>query len=375
MFTKWWTEHSSPNANASGPGRKLKPLLAIGLSAALALASGCSLLPKEAEEEKLPAITPPKLSQKPTYDVKTQTLETKVRGGGKLMATTEEELYFTEENDNKRIKTMAVKAGDKVEAGQLIAELDVSDLESQLKQKQLQTRSDELTMIDKLRKADEMTPEQIEQEKINFELKRQELVDLQNKIAKSKLTAPFTGTIVAVYMKKGDSAKAYDTVATVADLSKLTVAASISADDLKKVAVGMETQVDINGAGMQKGKVKQLPNPKKDDGNGGGQNAFPGGGQQQQKDTIDNYLLVELDKFPEGLNRGTPLSVSIITSRKENAVTIPVAALRSYSGRNYVQVVDDKGNKKEVDVEIGQQTSTDVEIVKGLTPGQKVVGR
>jgi macrolide-specific efflux system membrane fusion protein len=178
-------------------------------------------------------------------------------------------------------------------------------------------------------------------------------------------------------MKKGDSAKAYDTVATVADLSQLAVAASITPDDLKKVAVGMEAQVDINGAGMQKGKVKQLPNPKKDDGSGGnaGGGFFPGSGQQPQKDTIDNYLLVELDKFPEGLNRGTPLSVSIITSRKENAVTIPVAALRSYSGRNYVQVVDDKGNKKEVDVEIGQQTPTDVEIVKGLTPGQKVVGR
>jgi len=69
------------------------------------------------------------------------------------------------------------------------------------------------------------------------------------------------------------------------------------------------------------------------------------------------------------------LGVSVITQRKENAVIIPLAALRSYSGRNYVQVVDDKGNKREVDVELGQQTSTDVEIVKGLTPGQKVVGR
>ncbi|UUZ95949.1 hypothetical protein LJK87_17180 [Paenibacillus sp. P25] len=84
---------------------------------------------------------------------------------------------------------------------------------------------------------------------------------------------------------------------------------------------------------------------------------------------------MQLDQFPEGLTRGTQLSVSIVTQRKENAVTIPLAALRSYAGRNYVQIVDDQGNKREVDVEIGQQTATDVEIVKGLTPGQKVVGR
>jgi macrolide-specific efflux system membrane fusion protein len=369
MSTKWWTERSFPES-------RMKPLLAIGVSAALLLASGCSLLPKEQAEEKLPAINPPKLSQKPTYDVKTQTLETKVRGGGKLMSATEEELYFTEENDGKRIKTMAVKVGDKVEAGQLIAELDVSDLENELKQKQLQSRSDELTMIENLRKSDEMTPEQIEKMKIDFELKRQDLVDLQNKLAKAKLTAPFAGTVVAVYMKKGDQMKAYDTVATVADLSQLTVAASISGDDLKKIAVGMEAQVDINGAGTQKGKVKQLPNPKaQNSGQGSGNGGFYPGGDTVQRDTIDNYVLIDLDKFPDGLSRGTPLSVSIITSRKENAVTIPIAALRSYSGRNYVQVVDEKGNKKEVDVEIGQQTATDVEIVKGLAPGQKVVGR
>jgi macrolide-specific efflux system membrane fusion protein len=363
----------------SYPKQTIKPVIAVGIAASLLLTSGCSLLPKEQEEEKLPTINPPKLSKKPEYEVKTQTLETKVRGSGKLMAVKEEELYFTEENDNKRIKNIAVKTGDKVEAGQLIAELDVSDLESQLKQKQLQTRKDELTMIETLRKADELTPEQVEQAKIDFELKRQDLVKLQDTISKSKLTSPFAGTVVSVYMKKGDAAKAYDTVAVVADLSQLTVAASISADDLKKVAVGMEAVVDINGVGQQKGKVKQLPNPKAADsgnnGNGNGGFFGPGGQGQQQKDTIDNYLLIDLDKFPEGLNRGTPLSVSIVTQRKENAITVPLSALRSYSGRNYVQVVDDKGNKKEVDVEIGQQTSTDVEIVKGLTPGQKVVGR
>ncbi|WP_449267210.1 efflux RND transporter periplasmic adaptor subunit [Gordoniibacillus kamchatkensis] len=259
-----------------------------------------------------------------------------------------------------------------------MAELDVDDLATQLKQKQLQTRSDELTMIENLRKSDELTPEQIEKQKIDFELKRKELTDLQTKLDKAKLTAPFAGTVVALYVKKGDQMKAYDTIATVADLSQLTVAANISGDDLKKIAVGMEAQVDINGAGTHKGKVKQLPNPKTQTNNGGqaGGGFYPGGdGNGAQRDSIDNYVLIDLDKFPDGLNRGTPLSVSVITSRKEKAVTIPVAALRSYSGRNYVQVVDEKGNKKEVDVEIGQQTATDVEIVKGLTPGQKVVGR
>ncbi|WP_420852223.1 efflux RND transporter periplasmic adaptor subunit [Paenibacillus hamazuiensis] len=356
--------------------RAVRPVMLVCVAAALAVSSGCSVLPKEDEEETLPAINPPKLSKKPEYTVKTETLETKVRGSGRLMATKEEELYFTDDT-NKRLKEMYVKTGDKVEQGQLLAELDVTEQETQLKQRKLQLRKDELQMIETLRKADEMSAEQLEQAKIDFELKREDVNKLEQDVARAKLTAPFSGTVVSVYLKKGDTVKAYDAVAVIADLNQLTVAATIGPDDLKKVAVGMEAVVDINGVGQQKGKVLQLPNPDSTSGGSQSGGGFPGqsNGQQRVPDSIDNYLLIQLDEFPPNLNRGTPLSVSIITQRKENAVTIPLAALRSYSGRNYVQVVDDKGNKREVDVEIGQQTSTDVEIVKGLTPGQKVVGR
>ncbi|MCP3771896.1 efflux RND transporter periplasmic adaptor subunit [Paenibacillus sp. MZ04-78.2] len=350
-----------------------RPLLLVCIAASLALSSGCSLLPKEDEEEAIPAITPPQLSKKPEYVVKTETLEFDVPLSGKLMSTVEEDLYFTDDA-NRRIKSFLVKTGDKVESGQLIADLDVTEQENKLRQKRLQTRQDELGMIEKLRKADETGPEQLERDKIEFELKKEEVTTLEKTIAGAKLMAPYTGTIISVYMKKGDTARAYDAVATIADLSQLTVAATISADSLSKVAIGMEVVADINGVGKVKGKVSKLPNPKAENnnnGNSGGQ----GGGQQKKADSIDNYLLIQLDQFPEGLSHGTPLSVKIITQRKENAVTIPPAALRSYAGRNYVQVVDDKGNKREVDVEIGLQTSTAVEIVKGLTAGQKVVGR
>ncbi|MEW9698057.1 efflux RND transporter periplasmic adaptor subunit [Paenibacillus sp. SI8] len=367
MFTKWWTEDSSRS-------RTMKPLAALIVCSTLIFSSGCSLLPKEQEEEALPTINPPKLSKKPEYVVKTDTLETKVRGTGRLMALQEEKLFFSEDMTGKRISALLVKNGDAVEAGQPIAELDVSDMDSDLKRKRLQTRKDELTMIETLRKADEMTPDQIEQAKIDFELKREELSKLETGVSKAKLLAPFSGTIVSMTAKKGDTVKSNESVGTLADLNQLTVAASITADDAKKVAVGMEVVVDINSAGQHKGKVKLLPNPQANTNNGNG-GFNQGDGQGGQQDSIDNYLVVQLDEFPQSLNRGTPLSITIITQRKENATIIPLAALRSYSGRNYVQVIDNQGNKKEVDVEIGQQTSTDVEIVKGLTAGQKVVGR
>ncbi|WP_409341205.1 efflux RND transporter periplasmic adaptor subunit [Paenibacillus sp. MBLB4367] len=368
MYSKWWTE------NSSSTKFKGKRMLVGIVCIALLASTGCSLLPKEAEEEALPTISPPKLSQKPTYVVKTDTLETKVRGAGKMMAVNEEDIFFTQ--DGKRIKEIYVKSGDAVQKGQPIAELDVSDMERDLRQKRLQIQKEEIAMIEKLRGATEKTAEQLEQDRLDFELKRQELVKLEEDIAKAKITAPLSGTIVSVSMKKGDMSKAYESVSVIADLSELVVAATISAEDLKKVAVGMEVTVDINAAGSHKGKVKQLPSGKtQNNNNNGGFYPGDGGGGQKPKDSIDNYLVVQLDKVPDNVVRGTPLSVAVIIQRKENAVVIPLAALRSITGRNYVQVIDDKGSKREVDVEIGQQTPTDVEIVKGLTPGQKVVGR
>lgn len=368
MFTKWLTGGSLLK------GRR-KALLAGVLGLAVAVTSGCALLPKEEGEEALPTINPPKLSKKPEYEVKSETLTSKVRGSGKLMSETEEDVYF--EQESKRIKEVYVKPGEQVQAGQLIAELDVSTQENELRQKKLQTRSEELKMIELLRDPGERSAEEVEQVKIAFELKRDEMVTLEETIAKAKLTAPITGEVVGVYYKKGDMSKSYETVATVADMSKLAVVATVSQEDLKKVTTGMETTVDINTAGQHKGKVKQLPNPNKTNQNQNNNGGWYGyNDQPRQKETMDQFLVVQLDdNIPENVTRGTPLSVEIIVQKKENAVTIPPAALRTISGRNYVQVIDSNGAKREVDVELGMQTSTSVEILKGLTPGQKVVGR
>lgn len=379
MSMKWLTGNSSTV-------ERFRYVTIVSLCIALIFAcAGCSLLPKEEQEEQLPAISPPKISKKPEYKVTTETLETKVQAIGKLMSTQEETLYYTDPtadsgsgsnvgSGDKRIKEVYVKTGDNVKKGQLIAELDVTSLERDLRDKKLLFRKDEISMIETLKKADEMDPVDLEQAKIAFETKRTEITDLVEAIAKSKITAPFDGAVVSISVQKGDTIKAYDPIAIIADLSKLTVAADISADDLQKVAIGMETLVDINSLGEFKGKVKALPVQKNDNDQNNNFNPYDPN-NQQKKDVIENYLLVELSPFPKGATRGTPLSISIITIRKENATVIPIAALRTHAGRNYVQVIDNQGNKSEVDVEVGQQTSTVVEIINGLQPGQKVVGR
>ncbi|MNZ83438.1 macrolide transporter subunit MacA [compost metagenome] len=158
----------------------------------------------------------------------------------------------------------------------------------------------------------------------------------------------------------------------ISDTSSLVVAASFAKEDLEKLSVGMKAKVDINSAGEFEGKVKVMPvsTTNTNDNNNGG-----GGANNPNKDSLDKYLIIELDKWPKDVERGRPLSATIVTQRKENAVLIPISALRSVGSRTYVQIVEADGSKREADVEVGLQTSTELEILNGLTPGQKVVGR
>ncbi|WP_419872904.1 efflux RND transporter periplasmic adaptor subunit [Candidatus Pristimantibacillus sp. PTI5] len=357
MSMKWWT------------GNLFKRSMIVAMSVSLVFASGCSLLPAEDEEEVLPEIAPPQISKKPEYEVTTATLETKVQVIGKLISLEEETLFFT--LDGKHLKELYVKAGETVEAGQAIGELDVDDLVKTLRMERLAFKKEEIAMKETLRGRDEMDPIEFEEKSIAFEERKQKLVDMEEEIAKATLKAPFGGTIVTLNVQKGDLIKAYAPIAIVADTSKITAAAKLTKTELEKVAVGLEVDANISNVGTFKGKVKLLPVKTEDQNTGGGTGGTPG---ETKPERPEDFLIVDLKGLPKNLNRGTPLSINIITKRTENAIVIPPSTLRSIGSRTYVQVIDADG-KREVDVEVGQQTSTQVEILQGLKPGQKVVGR
>ncbi|WP_434750170.1 efflux RND transporter periplasmic adaptor subunit [Paenibacillus amylolyticus] len=371
MFMKWRTADLSSKGAVPKRGKRTA-LIVLG-AIVVATMSGCSLLPAESEEEVLPPITAPTISKKPEYEVRTETLEKKVSGSGKMMSQREEKVYFT--LDGMHIKDLNVKTGDKVKKGQVLAVLDVASVEKEIRGKRLQIRKSEVQMKETLRKKDEMDPVEFEEATIAFEELRQELADLEEKLGQSTLTAPFGGTVIAVQVEKGAAVKAYDPIATIADTSNLVVAATFAKEDLEKFTSGMKAEVDINGAGKVAGKIKAMPTANASSNNNGNGSGQGQGGTPPPKETLDQYVLVTLAKMPSNVERGTPLTVSIVTQRTENAIVIPVSALRSIGSRTYVQVIENDGSKREVDVQVGQQTSTDVEILKGLTVGQKVVGR
>jgi macrolide-specific efflux system membrane fusion protein len=353
LYTKWSMD-GSYRIKLRGSAARL-----LMTAVCLSLLSGCSLLPQEQEQEKLPNIRIPKISEKPEYPVKRSTLELKVSGSGKLMSEREENLFFTE--GNRRVTDVYVKAGDRVKKGQMLAALDSGDTGSQIRRKEIDLEKSELDLKDAMRNSSEINEVLLKKQQLDYQLLKEEIADLRLELEGTKLIAPYDGTIVSFTAEKGDMAAAYEKVGQFADMDALVVAVQFGSSELSSIAPGMETVVSINTAGDHSGTVRRLPVSTAQTNN--------------NEDSLDSYALIDLPKLPDGVAHGTPLSASVIVERRENVLSIPVAALRKQNSRNYVLVSNADDSKGEVDVEIGVQTSTDVEIIKGLTEGQKVVGK
>lgn len=64
--------------------------------------------------------------------------------------------------------------------------------------------------------------------------------------------------------------------------------------------------------------------------------------------------------------------VDITTSEKQDALVVPIAALKTNDSGSYVLRVKDDGTTEQVPVKTGIYSSDYVEILSGLTEGDKV---
>lgn len=350
MFIEWPTAGSYKS-------KRRRIASAMLLSACLALMTACSVLPQEEELEALPEIRAPKISQKPEYPVKKGMLTASVTGTGKLMSAKEENLIFTE--DNRRVTDVYVNAGDRVKKGQALARLEAGDTANQIARKEIEIEKVELDLKGVMRDESEQNDIALRKAQLDYKLLKQELEELRDKLDNATLVAPYDGTIVSFTAEKGDLTRAYEKVGRIADTDDLVVAVKFDSGDLSNLAPGMEAAVSLNAIGDLKGKVGRMP---VDTGS-------------SDSDSLDGYALIEVDQLPEEAQFGTPLSASVVVERRQDALYIPLAALRSQNDRNYVLVANADGTKGELDVEVGLQTVTEVQIISGLEEGQKVVGK
>ncbi|MBO9600690.1 MAG: efflux RND transporter periplasmic adaptor subunit [Cohnella sp.] len=327
---------------------------AVLLAAAIAL-GGCSLLPNE--EALQPPLIQPAEEQFDAVEATKGDIQTFLRGNATFISANVESLSFKESGG--RLKSINVKLGEEVKAGDMIAELETGDLDLQIKLQKLNV--ERVQLLYKQARTSGANETDLRLREIDMEREQISLGEMEKKLAKARLYSPISGTVTFVdSMKAGDYVNAFQPVVTVADPSslQLTYAAS-DAKNLSAVEPGMPVNLKYKGKEYS-GKVLQTPS------------SAPVVADKAKADRNATTIVMGMDNAPNGIHVGDVADITIELQKREDVIVLPRSALRAYMGRNYVQIAEGE-RRKEVDVEVGLTTPTEVEIVRGLEEGQKVI--
>ena len=180
-------------------------------------------------------------------------------------------------------------------------------------------------------------------------------IALEN-LEESVIFAPFAGTIMEVGADVGDTVSG--SFVTLADLSLPQLEVFLDETDAANFSIGYEAEVifDAQPDSVFTGRVIQVD---------------PSLNSQGNISTVQG--LVELDPGPfDGLLVGMNAAVDIVGGRAENAVLVPVEALRELGPGEFAVFVLQDGEPRLRPVEVGIMDFTFAEIISGLEAGETV---
>jgi HlyD family secretion protein len=190
--------------------------------------------------------------------------------------------------------------------------------------------------------------------KVDAASSRLALAELQT--ARLTVRAPFAGTVTTLLGAPGSPADVTTPIATLANLQRLAVSVDLSEFDVAQVRQGLPASVSVDALGG-----KHLP--------GRVEFAAPAG--------VDNGGVVT---FPvrialaraTGVRPGMNVSVKIVTRARRHVVLVPLEAVQHVHGHATVTVVDHAGQAAARVVRLGLANNKEIEIVRGLRPGERV---
>lgn len=320
----------------------------------IVMLGGCWLLPEE-EELAVPELPePPRVSALVTYPVERGDIHDVVEGQARVSPVQETALYFRQTG---RVQVLNAEVNASVEAGELLAQLEIDSIVHALRISEIDLRIAEANLarmstsgtvpID--REIQELV---VERHRIIVERHRQQ-------VENASVRAPHSGVIRRVQIQVGDMAREFEPVIEIADPSRLELRMNVSEDAYRAVDSTMEAEVQVETDRWEPVEILQLVhrNPRFD-------------ATLRREEFVVHFSMPTrgevrmLGQYP----------VRIYRARREDTLVIPAAALRESRGREFVRVMEDEV-RREVDVLVGIRGATRVEILEGLDEGDLVIGR
>lgn len=264
------------------------------------------------------------------------------------------------------VTEVAVKAGDKVIRGDVLAKIDATGLRAQR-----DAAAAQLSAANAQLSGDSGgTTTQLAADRAAVASAASQLTQADEAVANATLTAPFSGTVSAVSYSTGDttgasggnspaatSSSSSSTGITVISPRHLLVDANVSAADVSSVKVGMQAEITpTGGADVVYGTVSSVGAIASASDTGAAQ--FP--------------VVVAVTGTPTGLYPGSSATVAITIKQATDVLTVPTQALHTTStGSPYVNVMHG-GTATKTTVTLGTAYGPQTEVLSGLKVGDVV---
>ncbi|UAN44976.1 efflux RND transporter periplasmic adaptor subunit [Serratia sp. JSRIV001] len=306
---------------------------------------------------------------------------------------------------NGQLQKLYVKQGDRVTRGQLLAEIDPTLQQNELRKseaalqsaqaqkqvtqatlKQYQQELKRQMRLDRdgsgvksdLEKAQAQFQTQLAQLKVNDAQIVQAQMEQQTAKANldfTRIVAPIDGEVLGIVTKEGQTIVSSQTVPTIlvlADVDTMTVHTRISETDILKVRVGQPLWFYVVADPKQRyesvmGSIQEAPNEALQEGNSSGS-------ANQQASAVYYSGVFAIANSKRLLRTSMTAQVFIITEQVKNALRVPVAAFGEQQGKDRYQVQVMNGKQLETRwIRIGLNDRQFAEVKEGLKEGDRVV--
>ena len=256
------------------------------------------------------------------------------------------------------VTAIAVKVGQEVTAGTLLAQVDDTDAERDLAlaQANLAAARDALNRAQTAGTDTGNAAHAVTEAELAVD-------EAEAAVTGTRLTAPMAGTVVAVNGTLGGSSAlgGQDTTTgfvDLADLTKLQITAAFSESDATELKAGQSATIAWNALpdAETTGEVVAVDPTGTD------------------RDGVVGYgVTVSLPNPPKGARPGQTVTVSVVTGSVENAVMVNAAAVTTTGDRRSVTVLDGAGRQEVRAVQTGLEGDDAYQITSGLAAGERVV--
>lgn len=310
-----------------------------------------------------------------------------------------------------QIKSLKVAPGDRVEKGEVIAEIDsmtqrnelrqaeahLKDVTAQRESKRASLRQAQLAFARRelLLRQDAGSKEDYESAEATLKATQADIAALDAQIQQAtvsvdiakvnlgytSITAPMDGVVIHVAVREGQTVNAVQSTPTIVKLAQLetmTVEAQISEADVVKVAPGMPLTFTILGApdhpyAAKLRAIRLAPESVAKEDENNTTSSLASGSTNSSSAVYYNGLFDAAN--PDGrLRIAMTAQVSIELAKAEGVLAIPLTALGVSEGsRAMVQVLDAEGMPEPREIETGISDAANVEVRRGLQEGDQVI--